>query len=549
MPVISVFPDVQRAYNRVEVNWADTPSVEYARVLRVDVETGTCTPLRPYICYNGDYLLLSCGHGIFWDTEVPLDRSVYYITEGLDAPCIPTGPIVLDTFTRILVDSWGVTDTGQAYTLSGGTNPGDYDVTGTMGTHTMGTVNTRRHSFLTAGQVDQNIYVDASLPVANATGAGITQWLLGRLTDVNNWYTARLELSTTGTLTLTLAKRVAGVVTDITAAMAVGSGHAANDLWRIRLNVTGSLIQAKAWLVADPEPSAWQLSATDTDLPGGTGIGVATRLEVGSGDAGLIASWDNLIMDEPCEPCVPVTADTSLAPTTMPSNGAFRLRDPVRPCNDIYLPLCFDQASLAQINGQFCVPGSGVFFASMDTEAYDSNALLLNPTNAKYPISVSRTRRGVSSTLTVVSRTFADRDAVLTLNEPGSPVLLQGPPQYGIPDRYMAVQTVNVDRGLTDHKRQPRVIQMPHVEVARPAGPTQGVCGSRVTDLCDIYTTWDAMAAAGLTWDDLVRGRAGAESAPDFAAYRTWDDVQADFADWNAVDDGTRTWHDLEVGN
>lgn len=549
MPVISVFPDVQRAYNRVEVNWADTPSVEHARVLRVDVETGTCTPLRPYICYDGDHLLLSCGHGIFWDTEVPLDRSVYYITEGLDAPCIPAGPFVLDTFTRVLTDSWGVTDTGQAYTLSGGTVPGDYDVTGTMGTHTMGSVNTRRHSFLTSTQTDQNIYVDASLPVANATGAGITQWLLGRLTDVNNWYTARLELGTTGTVTLTLAKRVAGVVTDLTSAVTVGTGHAANDLWRIRLNIVGSQIQAKAWLISDDEPSAWQLTDTDTDLPAGTGIGVATRLEAGSGNTGLISSWDNLIMDEPCEPCVPVTADTSATPTTMPSNGAFRLRDPVRPCNDIYLPLCFDQANLAQVDGQFCIPGSGVFFASMESESYDTNALLLNPTNAKYPISVSRTRRGVSSNLTVVTRTFADRDAVLRINEAGSPLLLQGPPQYGIPDRYMAVQTVSVDRGLTDHKRQPRVITMPHVEVARPAGPTQGVCGSQVADMCDIYSTWDEMAAAGLTWDDLIRGRAGAETAPEFIDYRTWDEVEVEFADWNAVDDGTRTWHDLEVGD
>lgn len=547
MPIMNVFADVPRAYNRVEVNWADTPSVTHARVLRVDVEAGTCTPLRPYICYDGDYLLLSCGHGIFWDTEVPLDRQVYYITEGLNAPCIPTGPVVLDTFTRLLVDSWGVADTGQAYTLSGGTNPGDYDVTGTMGTHTMGTVNTRRHSFLTTTQTDQNIYVDASLPVANATGAGITQWLLGRLTDVNNWYTARIELGTTGTTTLTLAKRVAGVVTDLTAAVSVGTGHVANQLWRIRLAIQGSLIQAKAWPVANPEPSAWQASITDTDLPTGTGVGVATRLEVGSGDAGLISSWDNLIMDEPCEPCVPVTVEST--PSTMPSNGMFRLRDPVRPCHDQVMPLCFTQPSNATEAGEFCIPGSGIFFASMETEAYDPNTLTVNPTNAKYPIALTRQRRGVSSNLTVVTRTFTDRDNLITLAEPGSPLLLQGPPQYGIPDRYMNVGTVAVDRGLTDHKFQVRVVQLPHVEVARPAGPTQGVCGSRVADLCDIYATWDEIAAAGLTWDDLIRGLAGAESAPSFADYRTWDDVETEFADWNAVDDGTRTWFDLEVGD
>lgn len=768
MPVISVFPDVQRAYNRVEIDWADTPSVEYARVLRVDVETGQCVPLRPYICYDGDYLLLSCGHGIFWDTEVPLDRSVYYITEGLGAPCIPTSTLVSDTFTRTLVDAWGSTESGTLgplpYTLTGGTVPGNYDVTAGKGTHTldttnvirysvvdigspdfdvyatvstpvtatgasittrlvgrytdtanlyfgglvfattglvtlqiarlvggvgavvqqfadgayapnqewrirfqgngsslklkawiastsepatwaiettdtnlttgnmvgmssradagntngtifipwddflvineclpcepvaassavcesaplildifdrtlvdgwgsastgqaytldggtvpddydvtvagggtqnMTTVNAFRHSIINAGQPDQDITATMSVPVASATGANITQWVMGRFTDTSNYYTARLFTTTAGNVVLELLRRVAGALTSLSSFQTLGTGHLANDRWNLRLYVNGDQIRAKAWKFGTAEPAAWQAVVTDATLPTGNSVALATRLEAGSLDAPMVSTFTYLRVGDPEATCT--------VWTTMPSNGAFRLRDPVRPCNDIYMPLCFDQANLAQINGQYCVPGSGVFFASMDSEVYSPNSLLLNATNAKYPISVTRTRRGVASTLTVVSRTFADRDAVLTLNEPGSPVLLQGPPQYGIPDRYMAVQAVSVDRGLTDHKRQPRVIQMPHVEVARPAGPTQGVCGSRVTDLCDIYATWDAMADAGLTWDDLVRGRAGAESAPEFAAYRTWDDVQAEFADWNAVNDGSRTWHDLEVGN
>lgn len=337
MPTITVFPDVPRAYNRVEINWADTPAATHARVLRVDAETGECTPLRPYICFDGDQILLSCGHGIFWDTEVPLDRSVYYITESDTAPCIP-----------------------------------------------------------------------------------------------------------------------------------------------------------------DPDP---------------------------------------------CVPCVPVTAETEAS--TMPSNGAFRLKDPMRPCNDIYMPLCFDQATLAshRTTGQYCAPGTGVFFASMDTETYNSNALTVNPTNARRPIALTRQRRDVASNLTVVARTFTDRDNLLKLVNPGSPILLQGPPQYGIPDRYMDIGTVGIDRGLTDHKFQVRIAQMPHVAVDRPAGPQSGVCGSQVDDLCDF--TFDELAADGNTWEDLIRGR----PTGGVSGYRTWDDVEAEFADWDAVNDGTRTWYDLEVGN
>lgn len=543
MPILTVFPDVARAYNRVDIDWADTPSVDYARVLRVDVESGTCTPLRPYICYFGDYLNVSCdGHGVFWDTEVPLDRSVYYITEGLDAPCIPANPTVLDTFTREMVDAWGSANTGQAYTLSGGTVPGNYDVTGGRGTHTMSSVNTRRHSFLDAGIADQNIYVDTFLPVANPTGAPVTQWLLGRLTDVNNWYTAQISTSTTGDVSLLVGKRVAGVVTDLTTAVTVGTGHVAGEAWRIRLDVSGPTISAKAWRPADPEPIAWQATATDTDLPTGNGVGVATRLEVGSGDTGLIAGWDDLMVGEPCEPCEPVTADTSGTPTTMPSNGAFRLKDPVRPCNDLYVPLCFTSAP------PDCLPTSGIFFAQMDDEAYDDNSILLNPTNAKLPLAMSRQRRGKSSSFQLVTRTFADRDALLKINEAGSPLLLQGPPNYGIPDAYLSIQAIGVIRGLSDHKFPVRINGLPFVTVGRPAGPSLGVCGSQVQDTCDIYDTWAELAAAGLTFEDIVKGRASDDGGT-ATDYRTWDEVEAEFADWDAVNTGGRTWADLQAGD
>lgn len=340
MPIITAFPNPTDAQVRVEINWADTPAVQYAKVLRYNPATGECIPLRPYICYDGDYLALSCGHGIFFDTEMPLDTEFYYITEGLDAPCIP-----------------------------------------------------------------------------------------------------------------------------------------------------------------DPDP---------------------------------------------CVPCTPVTADTSLDPTTIPSNGIFRLRDPVRPCNDRPVPLCFTQANTAMDEDGYCIPGSGIFFASMETESYAPNSLLVNPTNAKYPISVTRTRRGVASLLTLVTRTFTDRDDILTLTSPGSPLFWQGPATYGIADQYLDIQVVQVDRGLSDHKFQVRVIALPYTSVARPAGPSQGVCDSQVGDYCDF--TWGELVAGGYNWDDLIRGTPNGSTA----GYRTWtvgtDTVLGDFADWNAVNTAGRDWIGVEVG-
>ena len=221
---------------------------------------------------------------------------------------------------------------------------------------------------------------------------------------------------------------------------------------------------------------------------------------------------------------------------TLPSDGLMRLKDPVRPCNDIVV-------QISKLSG--CTPpAQGVFFLEMQEESYPENSFALLPSNAKYPVVVSQRRRSVGSQLVLASRTFLDRDAVLAINEPGSPLLFQAPINYGIPDRYMSVGTVGVQRGLPDHRYQPRLIGMPHIEVARPVGTTQGICGSRFADLCDTYATWADVTAANLTTIDLIRGEAS-QPGLDF---RDWIDVETGFADWAAVKAGGRTWRQLREG-
>lgn len=333
MPSISAFPDTTRAYVRVEINWADTPSVTYAKVLRYNSVTGECIPLRPYVCFEGDYLKLSCGHGIFWDTEVPLDTPVYYITQGLDAPCVPAGD---------------------------------------------------------------------------------------------------------------------------------------------------------------------------------------------------------------CAPCVPVSEQTLFL--TVDSGGSFFFGDPVRPCNDIPVPLCFTQPT----GDPTCVPGNGVFFASMGDEEINANDIILNPTNADLPIDVSRTMGGISSVLTLVTRTFADLTSLRAMLKPGGPRMWRVPAGYNQIDLYMAVNPLRDIRGLSDHRYPVRINEMPFTQVRRPAGPSQGVCGTRVEDICD---TWQDLQDDGFTWDDLLRGAAGPNPPADFRRWTVGANSVLSLGTWNAVNNGTRTWNDTLEGN
>lgn len=548
MPIIAAYADhPTRPYVRVEINWADVPAVTHAGVSRVDVATGECTPLRPYVCYDGWELLLSCGHGTFWDTEAPFDAPFYYVTTSSEAPCISLAlaqtAAVYDPFDRTLVNSWGSTDTDQAYTNTGGTVPDDYDVNGGSGVQTHTAVNTIHWSTLDAGVANQDFTIDTMINL-NPTGAPFSSFAVARFIDTNNNLIVRLSVNLDFTLSLDIRQFSGGVGSVVSPSVQVGADHLASDWWRIRVRAVGSAIQAKAWLRdLAAEPATWQVENTSAIMLGGTGLGAASRLDTGNTNALPVSfRWDNLIAND-CPRCELVSVDTSTTPITLVNDGRFWLKDPVRPCNDRPVPLCAPGSPALPE----CGSEGAITFVEVGAEIYADNSLRVRPMNRRSPLSVTRPRATVATSLVLETTTFTARDEVLELVAPGTPLLFQGPSEYGVPDRYMAIGPVNIERPLSDHRIQFRKATMPYEQVDRPAGPTQGICGARVADICDLYPTWDALAATGFTWDDLIRGVA--DPAVANPARRTWDDVEAEFVDWDDVEAGGRTWTGLLEGD
>lgn len=187
---------------------------------------------------------------------------------------------------------------------------------------------------------------------------------------------------------------------------------------------------------------------------------------------------------------------------TLLSLGAARLKDPLRPGNNVRIDFTFDPNPL-------CIPAEGIFWQSLDTEERAANAATFNINNQPNPIVVSKVRSSVTSTLTLVSRTFADRDRLDVLLAPGSPLLFQAPDEYGVPDRYLSVGNQSTARVLPDHRFPIRVFSLPHVTVSAPGGPMQGTVGARWQDTCNRYATWALVNAAGLTWTQVLQGLAG----------------------------------------
>lgn len=543
MPSVSTMVYPSPAYVRVEVNWADVGSAISAAVYRVDCLTGARVPLRPYVCFDGDFLDLSCGYGVFWDTESQLDRCVYYCTQAINAAgevvtTIPD-PLMLYTFSTVIVNGWGPVDTGQTVTLAGGTVPGDYDVTAGRGTMTLTSTGVARTAAVNVGIGDMVASVTA-IPTVLAATQPIEMSLWVRSDGTNqNGYRADLVLNTSGQLDLLFQQVVAGVASTISTVSNVLTYNAAT-LIDMELEAHGGVLIARVWDTTTPKPTTPTGQVTTATLfMTNTWTLLQAIRQAGNTNANVPVAWDNWRVGGVCDEPFPIESCSD--DLVVPSSGDFRLGDPVRPCNDVVLQ--FDPQADPD-----CVPTQGIFFGNMSDEDYPASSGTFLPTNSPRPIVANRARRGPDATLTVATRTFADRDALRTLNAPGSPLLARGPAQYGIDDRYMSIGDVNEHRPVSDHKVQPRAVAMPHLSVDRPSGPSQGVCGTRVQDLCDIYPTWNALIAAGLTYADLLRGKASNDTPIPDTVERTWAGVNALYASWTAANAANADWDTLREG-
>jgi phage replication-related protein YjqB (UPF0714/DUF867 family) len=157
----------------------------------------------------------------------------------------------------------------------------------------LGSLNVSRYTTIPTPGAD----VDLTASVGTdklAVGGGHFLALAARWLDANNMYLARLEFSTSQAVILTLRKRVAGTETFLVQ-HTTGLTHAAGRRFRIRFQVTGSTLRAKAWQDGTSEPGAWQLETTDTGLTAAGAVGTRSILSSANTNVlPVVASWGDL---------------------------------------------------------------------------------------------------------------------------------------------------------------------------------------------------------------------------------------------------------------
>lgn len=174
-----------------------------------------------------------------------------------------------DQFARTVSGGWGTADSGQAWVMDGGASTGYAVASGA------GRLLLPAGVFLAAvvpvNTPDVNLVVDYMLP-AGPAGDSAYVYPVVRYADGTHMYFARVQIGSTGVMSLTLRKRV-GAETAL-ASYATGMTHAPGTWYRVRLAVQGSTLMARTWLRSAPEPTTWQVTATDTDLSAPASVGV-----------------------------------------------------------------------------------------------------------------------------------------------------------------------------------------------------------------------------------------------------------------------------------
>lgn len=194
-----------------------------------------------------------------------------------------------DTFGRTSASGWGEADSGDDWVTVGGSAT-DYGVSSGYGQHLLSSLDVSRRSSITMPGTDFDLQVDVATSAA-ATGASLFGGLMARYTDVDNLYHARLEFSTAGTMTVSVRKRVAGTETGLVPSASLGA-YSAGTFYRMRFQGDGDALRIKVWAVADPEPTAWTVDVTDSDLSA-TGAGCRSIAVAGNTNASPVIRYDN----------------------------------------------------------------------------------------------------------------------------------------------------------------------------------------------------------------------------------------------------------------
>ncbi|MFE3400796.1 carbohydrate binding domain-containing protein [Streptomyces anulatus] len=190
-------------------------------------------------------------------------------------------PVVVtwDNIRVTAVDSgWGTSTSGHTWTRSGGT-ASEYTVDGGRGLIALTSADSSRRIITGPNLADTDIRAAMTVPVVAATDS-IDMALMSRYQDSGTYYHAVLHCHADATIDVRIRKVVGGTYTTLSISSLLPGTYAAGDTYWIRLQTTGTSLQARGWKDGTAEPGTWQATATDSSITAAGQTGVRMNLQV-----------------------------------------------------------------------------------------------------------------------------------------------------------------------------------------------------------------------------------------------------------------------------
>lgn len=462
------------------------------------------------------------------------DDALARVRIDADGLCVTGTPVVVDTFSRTVTGGWTTADTGQAWSVTGGSTS-DYSVASGVGRQSNGTVNVFRLATLNTGSTNFDYTVAIATDKLAVGGSQIVEFAgrsAGTL-DFDNAYMVRLTFTTTATVTIDIRKRVAATPTTITSTVTTGLTHIAATFFSVRFSGQGTTLKARVWRTSDPEPDTWHVTATDTSLVAGTRIGLRTVLATGTSNNPVVFSFDNLRTAVASYATVDRTIDGVTYTTVRGATevGITTGCELERIVDDYEFPVgrtvtyrvraFTDDGTLAVMTTcQIEVDLDQVWLKSIGRPFLNQPIdCVLNPSpivrrarngifpivGRSFPVASTDLRGSREVVLQVVTRTTEERQDVDLLLASGDPIFVQTPLAHPLPTMYAVVGDTAEARPVRNRlcDNDWRLWDLPLTEVAAP-GPD--VVGSTSTwqTVVNTYATWADVLAAHSSWASLL---------------------------------------------
>jgi hypothetical protein len=198
-------------------------------------------------------------------------------------------PFAWDMFTRTASNGWGVSASGDSWSLAGGADS-ERSVNGSRGAVTLTSTDIIRFQTLPYVLDDCEIRVRLSVSQV-ATGASFIPSVLLRFMDSTNFYRARVHFGTSGNM-FTSVTRGSVAIGD---SPALPWTYAADSEFEVRVRIIGHRVLLRVWPVGESEPWRWHIDRTVDAAPLiETGlVGVSASSFSGNTNANAQVKFDN----------------------------------------------------------------------------------------------------------------------------------------------------------------------------------------------------------------------------------------------------------------